>query len=89
MIFRILCIVEPRMTVRSIIAEPLVIYNRRKLLDPPLSKLEIEHRVEELMERVGLSKVFKNRYPHEFSGGQRENRNRPSPCTQAEDHPGG
>ncbi|TAH55549.1 MAG: ATP-binding cassette domain-containing protein, partial [Sphaerochaeta sp.] len=63
---------NPRMTVRSIIAEPLVIYNRRKLLDPPLSKLEIEHRVEELMERVGLSKVFKNRYPHEFSGGQRQ-----------------
>ena len=63
---------NPRMTVRSIIAEPLIIYNRRKLLDPPLSKLEIEHRVEELMERVGLSKVFKNRYPHEFSGGQRQ-----------------
>jgi oligopeptide transport system ATP-binding protein len=63
---------NPRMTVRSIIAEPLVIYNRRNLLDPPLSKLEIEHRVEELMERVGLSKVFKNRYPHEFSGGQRQ-----------------
>lgn len=63
---------NPRMTVRSIIAEPLVIYNRRHLLDPPLSKLEIEHRVEELMERVGLSKAFKNRYPHEFSGGQRQ-----------------
>ena len=63
---------NPRMTVRSIIAEPLVIYNRRHLLDPAITTLQIEHRVEELMERVGLSKAFKNRYPHEFSGGQRQ-----------------
>ena len=33
---------------------------------------DIEKRVEALMERVGLNKVFKNRYPHEFSGGQRQ-----------------
>ena len=63
---------DPRMTVRSIIAEPLVIYNRRGLLEKPMSNLEIEQRVEDLMERVGLSRLFKNRYPHEFSGGQRQ-----------------
>lgn len=63
---------DPRMTVRSIIAEPLVIYNNRKLLEKPLSSLDIERKVENLMERVGLNKAFKNRYPHEFSGGQRQ-----------------
>ncbi len=63
---------DPRMTVRSIIAEPLVIYNSRKLLEKPLTTLDIERKVENLMERVGLNKAFKNRYPHEFSGGQRQ-----------------
>jgi oligopeptide transport system ATP-binding protein len=63
---------DPRMTVRSIIAEPLVIYNRRGLLEAPMSSMEIEKQVEDLMERVGLNKAFKNRYPHEFSGGQRQ-----------------
>ncbi len=63
---------DPRMTVRSIIAEPLVIYNSRRLLETPLSTLDIERKVEDLMERVGLNKAFKNRYPHEFSGGQRQ-----------------
>lgn len=63
---------DPRMTVRSVIAEPLVIYNNRHLLDEPLSALDIERKVENLMERVGLNKAFKNRYPHEFSGGQRQ-----------------
>jgi oligopeptide transport system ATP-binding protein len=63
---------DPRMTVRSIIAEPLVIYNNRKLLEKPLSSLDIERKVENLMERVGLNKAFKNRYPHEFSCGQRQ-----------------
>lgn len=63
---------DPRMTVRSIIAEPLVIYNSRRLLETPLSSLDIERKVEDLMERVGLNKAFKNRYPHEFSGGQRQ-----------------
>jgi len=61
---------NPRMTVRTIIAEPMEIYTRRGLLN--YSDKEIENRVEELMERVGLSRFFKNRYPHEFSGGQRQ-----------------
>ena len=63
---------DPRMTVRSIIAEPMVIYNNRKLLPKPMTSNEMELRVEDLMERVGLNKAFKNRYPHEFSGGQRQ-----------------
>jgi oligopeptide transport system ATP-binding protein len=63
---------NPRMTVRTIIAEPLHIYKKRGMLDPSVDSDEIERRVEDLMERVGLNKVFKNRYPHEFSGGQRQ-----------------
>ncbi|MBK5200850.1 MAG: ATP-binding cassette domain-containing protein [Spirochaetaceae bacterium] len=63
---------DPRMTVRSIIAEPLQIFNKRGLLDTKMTSLEIEEEVEKLMERVGLNKAFKNRYPHEFSGGQRQ-----------------
>lgn len=63
---------DPRMTVRTIIAEPLRIYNKRGLLDHKWTDDEIEDRIEELMEKVGLNKLFKNRYPHEFSGGQRQ-----------------
>ncbi|MCH3917310.1 MAG: ATP-binding cassette domain-containing protein [Spirochaetia bacterium] len=63
---------DPRMTVRSIIAEPMVIYNKMHMLDTQMTDVQIEERVENLMERVGLNKVFKNRYPHEFSGGQRQ-----------------
>lgn len=61
---------NPRMTVRNIIAEPLQIYTKTKILT--YTQREIERMVEELMERVGLSKNYKNRYPHEFSGGQRQ-----------------
>jgi len=63
---------DPRMTVRTIISEPLEIYKKRGLLEIDMSKGDIENRVEELMERVGLNRAFKNRYPHEFSGGQRQ-----------------
>ena len=56
---------DPRMTVESIIAEPI-------------RALGLAHnggatpRVERLMDLVGLSKRFASRYPHEFSGGQRQ-----------------
>jgi oligopeptide transport system ATP-binding protein len=63
---------NPRMTVRQIIGEPLTIFAQRDLLEPKMDHHMIEARVEQLMERVGLSKTFKNRYPHEFSGGQRQ-----------------
>jgi oligopeptide transport system ATP-binding protein len=61
---------NPRMTVRDIIAEPMQIFVNRGLMQ--MGAKEIDQRVEELMEKVGLNKYFKNRYPHEFSGGQRQ-----------------
>jgi oligopeptide transport system ATP-binding protein len=56
---------NPRMTVGSIIAEPLEIHNLAR------GKAKQE-RVEELLRVVGLNPYFANRYPHEFSGGQRQ-----------------
>ena len=61
---------NPRMTSGDIIAEPMRIFQQRGLLD--MSTEARNDRVENLMERVGLSRFFKNRYPHEFSGGQRQ-----------------
>ena len=61
---------NPRMTSGDIVAEPLRIYQSRGILS--MTRKETEERVELLMERVGLSRFFKNRYPHEFSGGQRQ-----------------
>ncbi|MCM2280374.1 MAG: dipeptide ABC transporter ATP-binding protein [Bdellovibrionaceae bacterium] len=57
---------NPRMTVGSIIAEPLEIHN---LFD---SKKDREDRVKQLLDTVGLRPEHINRYPHEFSGGQRQ-----------------
>lgn len=56
---------NPRMTVREIIAEPLVCYNVG-------SKQEREERVAELLKVVGLDPRYMVRYPHAFSGGQRQ-----------------
>ena len=56
---------DPRMTVRDIVAEPLVIHK-------VLKGRALEHRVRELLERVGLNANHMNRYPHAFSGGQRQ-----------------
>ncbi len=61
---------NPRMTSGEIISEPMRIFQRRGLLT--MTSAERNERVEHLMERVGLSRFFKNRYPHEFSGGQRQ-----------------
>lgn len=61
---------NPRMTISTIIAEPMIIYKKRGLLD--ITKKGIQKRVEDLLERVGLSRYYINRYPHEFSGGQRQ-----------------
>lgn len=57
---------NPRMTVGSIISEPLKIH---KLCD---SRKDRDDRVQQLLELVGLRKESSNRYPHEFSGGQRQ-----------------
>jgi oligopeptide transport system ATP-binding protein len=56
---------NPRMTVGSIIAEPIKTFNLRR-------GKEVGRRVEELMKIVGLNPRFIKRYPHEFSGGQRQ-----------------
>ncbi len=56
---------DPRMTVRGIIEEPLRNFKTG-------NRSEREHRVEDLLERVNLNRYFANRYPHEFSGGQRQ-----------------
>ncbi|MEP7159333.1 MAG: oligopeptide/dipeptide ABC transporter ATP-binding protein [Chloroflexota bacterium] len=56
---------DPRMTVNSIISEPLETHN----LARGAKKRE---RVAELLEMVGLDPRYVNRYPHEFSGGQRQ-----------------
>ena len=56
---------NPRMSVGSIIAEPLAIHNLAK------GKAR-KDRVQELLTVVGLNPYYANRYPHEFSGGQRQ-----------------
>ena len=56
---------DPRMTVREIIAEGLKIRGIR-------NKEEINEKVYEVLEKVGLVKEHAGRYPHEFSGGQRQ-----------------
>jgi oligopeptide transport system ATP-binding protein len=56
---------NPRMTVGSIIGEPLEIHGLAK-------GREKQARVQELLTVVGLNPYFANRYPHEFSGGQRQ-----------------
>ena len=61
---------NPRMTAGNLIAEPMRILTKRGILS--YTKKEIDDRVEVLMEKVGLSRFFRNRYPHEFSGGQRQ-----------------
>ncbi len=56
---------NPRMTVGSIISEPMQIHNL-------VPKGKRNERVQELLQTVGLNPYFANRYPHEFSGGQRQ-----------------
>jgi oligopeptide/dipeptide ABC transporter ATP-binding protein len=56
---------NPRLTVRDIISEPLEIHGIAR-------GKKAEQRVAELMESVGLNPALMRRYPHEFSGGQRQ-----------------
>lgn len=57
---------NPRSTVREVIAEPMEIHGLYKN-----KKEQLDH-VYELLEEVGLNREHANRYPHEFSGGQRQ-----------------
>lgn len=56
---------NPRMTVGSIVAEPLMEHS-------VVRGKERQARVEQLLDLVGLDPIHANRYPHEFSGGQRQ-----------------
>ena len=56
---------DPRMTVREIIAEGLIIQGER-------DKKVIDRKVYEMLELVGLVREHASRYPHEFSGGQQQ-----------------
>lgn len=57
---------NPRMSVRNIVAEPLKIHG----LDE--SRVSTDKKVIELLQKVGLDSYHAVRYPHEFSGGQRQ-----------------
>ncbi|HOO57604.1 MAG TPA: ATP-binding cassette domain-containing protein [bacterium] len=56
---------NPRMTIREIVTEPLRCFGMMGARDR-------KKRAEELLEIVGLDPRYINRYPHEFSGGQRQ-----------------
>ena len=56
---------NPRMTVRDIVGEPLVIHGLAR-------GAELDDRVSEMVARVGLKPEHRSRYPHAFSGGQRQ-----------------
>src|SRR5437773_8910653 len=57
---------NPRMSVGSIIGEPLQIHGLAK------GGRARKERIQDLMRVVGLNPYYANRYPHEFSGGQRQ-----------------
>ena len=56
---------DPRKTVRQIIAEPLIIQHK-------FSKKDTESKVAELMELAGIAERFADAYPHELDGGRRQ-----------------
>lgn len=56
---------NPRMTIRNIVQEPLVIHGIG-------TRTERYQKVCQLLERVGLDPSYAHRYAHEFSGGQRQ-----------------
>ena len=63
---------NPRMTVGALIGEPLLVHTR-------LTRFEREARVANLLRQVGLRPEHAERYPHEFSGGQRQRDRRDLP----------
>lgn len=56
---------NPRMRVRSIVAEPLIVNERS-------SRKEIDRRVDKVLRDVGMRPERARNFPHEFSGGQRQ-----------------
>src|SRR5581483_10890304 len=59
-------LLNPRMSIGSIIGEPLQIHGLAK------GSRARKERIQDLMRVVGLNPYYANRYPHEFSGGQRQ-----------------
>ncbi|PWW65401.1 ABC transporter ATP-binding protein [Actinokineospora spheciospongiae] len=57
---------DPRWQVNDVVSEPLRIHGVGE------NAKDVQHRVDELLELVGLNPEHRNRYPHEFSGGQRQ-----------------
>jgi oligopeptide transport system ATP-binding protein len=57
---------DPRMTVRKIVGEPLAVHR------VTATRAEYDERVAALLSTVGLLPSMADRYPHEFSGGQRQ-----------------
>ena len=57
---------DPRMTVRDIVGEPLTVHRVTQ------TRAEYDERVAALLATVGLLPAMAERYPHEFSGGQRQ-----------------
>lgn len=57
---------NPRMTLRDIVAEPLRLFGMTK------GRSDTTHQVATLLERVGLRSEYMRRYPHAFSGGERQ-----------------
>ena len=57
---------NPRMTVRQILEEPVRFHN------PGLNRDEVKDKVADVMRQVGVDPVWATNYPHEFSGGQRQ-----------------
>ncbi|MEU5691541.1 oligopeptide/dipeptide ABC transporter ATP-binding protein [Actinosynnema sp. NPDC020468] len=58
---------NPRWQINELISEPFKIHGRQEA-----GSGSVQHRVNELMELVGLNPEHRNRYAHEFSGGQRQ-----------------
>lgn len=56
---------NPRMQIRQIIAEPLLLHGL-------INKNQVDGKVVELLTQVGLEPYFMHRYPHEMSGGERQ-----------------
>ncbi|MGD1822364.1 MAG: ABC transporter ATP-binding protein [Pleomorphochaeta sp.] len=57
---------DPRMSIKELIAEPLIIYNKVK------NNNDLDNQVNALMDKVCLANRFSNRYPHELDGGRRQ-----------------
>src|SRR5699024_2703176 len=57
---------DPRMSVSQLIAEPIKTYKLAA------NKQELEKKVHDLMDTVGLAKRLANSYPHELDGGRRQ-----------------